>query len=203
MSARTQGSEIKRCRRINVIVVGASTGGPVALQALLEELPADFPIPIVIAQHMPALFTKSFSERLNAVCNMNVWEGRDGMTLSAGNVYLAPGGQQAEIKSTDSAMTLSICAQTQAGNAYKPSVDVLFGSAAKELGKRVLGIVLTGMGNDGRRGAEELKTAGAKIWTQSADTCVIPGMPNAVIKAGFSDASMSIPQIQTHLLKLR
>ncbi|WP_271271747.1 protein-glutamate methylesterase/protein-glutamine glutaminase [Aliamphritea hakodatensis] len=173
-----------------VVVIGSSTGGPAALQDILPSIPASFPYPILLVQHMPKTFTSVFAQRLNGICQINIKEAEDGDVLKPGHAYLAPGGSQmifepgrgdrVKVFPSDERVT------------YKPSVDVTFASAAKIHSKHVLGIVLTGMGADGAEGAKLLKQAGSHIWAQDQSTCTIFGMPKAVINAGVAD----------HILKL-
>lgn len=173
-----------------VVVIGSSTGGPAALQDILPSIPAGFPYPILLVQHMPKTFTSVFAQRLNGICQINIKEAEDGDVLKPGHAYLAPGGSQmifepgrgdrVKVFPSDERVT------------YKPSVDVTFASAAKIHSKHVLGIVLTGMGADGAEGAKLLKQAGSSIWAQDQSTCTIFGMPKAVINAGVAD----------HILKL-
>ncbi len=173
-----------------VVVIGSSTGGPAALQDILPSIPASFPYPILLVQHMPKTFTSVFAQRLNGICQINIKEAEDGDVLKPGHAYLAPGGSQmifepgrgdrVKVFPSDERVT------------YKPSVDVTFASAAKIHSKHVLGIVLTGMGADGAEGAKLLKQAGSHLWAQDQSTCTIFGMPKAVINAGVAD----------HILKL-
>jgi two-component system, chemotaxis family, protein-glutamate methylesterase/glutaminase len=174
-----------RLSGIELIVIGTSTGGPAALQTLFKTLSKDFRIPIVIIQHMPASFTKAFAERLNNISSMSVHEAVDGDRILPGNVYVAPGGMQLMIENRGSP-AIRIRESDERVN-YRPSVDIAFASAAKHFGARALGVILTGMGADGREGARLMKSAGANIWAQDEASCVIYGMPMAVIKAGYAD----------------
>lgn len=174
-----------RLTGIELIVIGTSTGGPAALQTLFKTLSTDFRIPIVIIQHMPASFTKAFAERLNNISSMSVHEAVDGDRILPGNVYVAPGGMQLMIENRGSP-AIRIRESDERIN-YRPSVDIAFASAAKHFGVRALGVILTGMGADGREGARLMKSAGANIWAQDEASCVIYGMPMAVIKAGYAD----------------
>ncbi|MCY0965127.1 protein-glutamate methylesterase/protein-glutamine glutaminase [Parathalassolituus penaei] len=179
-----------RLSGIELIMIGTSTGGPAALQTLFRSLAPDFRIPIVIIQHMPASFTKAFAERLNSISSMNVREAVEGDRIVAGNVYVAPGGMQLMLENRGSPV-IRIRESDERVN-YRPSVDIAFASAAKHFGSKTLGIVLTGMGADGREGARLLKSAGGHIWAQDEASCVIYGMPMAVIKAGFADDVLSL-----------
>lgn len=174
---------------VDILVIGASTGGPVALQKLLTKLPANLPVPVLIVQHMPASFTPAFAERLNSMCKVKVKHAQDGDYLKKGEVLLAPGGKQMIV--TGKGRQISII-EGDDRLTYKPSVDITFGSAAKSCPGKILGIVLTGMGADGREGCRLLKRSGCTVWTQTEKSCVIYGMPMAVDKAGFSDESVDI-----------
>ncbi|MDP3518776.1 MAG: chemotaxis response regulator protein-glutamate methylesterase [Pseudohongiella sp.] len=181
----------------DLVIIGASTGGPMALQEVLTKLPESFPLPILLVQHMPGTFTKAFAERLDKICKIRISEACDGDMLKAGHAYLAPGGKQMMI---DSRLPLRIkVIEGDVRLNYKPSLDVTFGSAARELSGRVLGIVLTGMGADGREGARMLKAQGATIWSQDEASSVIYGMPMAVAKAGLTDEVLSLTKIAPRL----
>ena len=203
---RTQANEPVRSRTstvtkikhpVDVLLIGASTGGPVAIQKVLAKLPKDFPLPILVVQHMPATFTPAFSERLNTLCAIKVKHAEDGDYLQPGLALIAPGakqllvlGSRPQVKIIEGDERLS----------YKPSVDITFGSAAKTFPGRALGVVLTGMGADGREGCRMLKQSGSTIYTQSQKTCVIYGMPMAVDKAGYSDASIDLELLGEQIL---
>lgn len=187
-----------RKRSYKLVAIGTSTGGPVALQRVLTQLPADFPAPLLLIQHMPGTFTKAFAERLDRLCRITVREAEDGDTLRPGLALLAPGGKQMML---DSRGVIRILPGDERLN-YKPSVDVTFGSAAKALLNQVLAIVLTGMGADGREGARMLKQAGSTIWAQDEASCVIYGMPMAVAKAGLADGVYDLDEIGRYLAEL-
>jgi len=191
--AAQSSSSIRTRKRVghpvDILLIGASTGGPVAIQKVLTRLPANFPMPVIVVQHMPATFTPAFAERLNSLCAITVKHAEEGDFLQPGVVLVAQGakqllitGQRPQVKIVEGDERLS----------YKPSVDVTFGSAAKAFPGRVLAVVLTGMGADGREGCRMLKQSGSTVYTQSQKTCVIYGMPMAVDKAGYSDASFDI-----------
>lgn len=189
ISARTERSP-------QLIVIGTSTGGPVALQQILTALPANLPVPMVVAQHMPAAFTGAFAERLNRLSQIQVKEACDGELLRPGTALIAPGGQQTLV---DARGVVRVLAGDERLN-FRPSVDVTFGSAARAYSGRVLGIVLTGMGTDGREGARLLKQGGSQVWTQDEASCVIYGMPMAVDRAGLSDASVPLAQVAQRIV---
>ncbi|WLG97319.1 chemotaxis response regulator protein-glutamate methylesterase [Pseudomonas sp. FP198] len=180
-----------------LVAIGTSTGGPVALQRVLTQLPANFPAPIVLIQHMPAAFTKAFAERLDKLCRISVKEAEDGDILRPGLALLAPGGKQMMI---DGRGAVKILPGDERLN-YKPCVDITFGSAAKSYGDKVLAVVLTGMGADGREGARLLKQGGSAIWAQDEASCVIYGMPMAIVKADLADAVYSLDDMGKHLVE--
>lgn len=180
-----------------LVAIGTSTGGPVALQRVLTQLPANFPAPIVLIQHMPAAFTKAFAERLDKLCRISVKEAEDGDILRPGLALLAPGGKQMMI---DGRGAVKILPGDERLN-YKPCVDITFGSAAKSYGDKVLAVVLTGMGADGREGARLLKQGGSAIWAQDEASCVIYGMPMAIVKADLADAIYGLDDIGRHLVE--
>ena len=186
-------------KKYQLTAIGTSTGGPVALQKILTKLPANYPHPIVLIQHMPATFTAAFASRLNSLCKIEVKEAEDGDILRPGVAYLAPGGKQMMIDGRPGSAKLRVIDGGERMN-YKPCVDVTFGSAAKIYSDRVLSMVLTGMGADGREGARMLKTAGSTIWAQDEESCVVYGMPQAVAKAGISTEDLPLDRIAERIL---
>ena len=182
----------RRGRR-DVVIIGASTGGPVALTDVLMSLPRNFGTPILLVQHMPENFTKAFAQRLDRQCEIRVREAADGDRLEPGLALLAPGGKQMLVEHHRDGARVKVLQESRV--TYKPSLDVTFGSAAKHYGTGVLGVVLTGMGSDGREGARMLKAAGAEIWTQDEASSVIYGMPMAVAKAGLTDRVLSLADV--------
>ena len=193
--ASTPASAAPKRKAYKLVAIGTSTGGPVALQRVLTQLPGNFPAPIVLVQHMPAAFTKAFAERLDKLCRISVKEAEDGDILRPGLALLAPGGKQMMI---DGRGAVRILPGDERLN-YKPCVDITFGSAAKSFGDKVLAVVLTGMGADGREGARMLKQGGSQVWAQDEASCVIYGMPMAIVKANLADAVYSLDDIGRHL----
>lgn len=181
-------------RSTKLVAIGTSTGGPVALQEVLTKLPADFPYPVILIQHMPGTFTPAFASRLNQLCQIEVKEAQDGDIIVPGHAYLAPGGRQMKIDNKSGKLLIRI-SESEPGQNYKPCVDTTFASAAQVLPGQVLAIVLTGMGADGREGARLLKQGGSVIWSQDEASCVVYGMPCAVAEAGLSDKVLSLSQI--------
>ena len=196
-ASHASSSPAPKRKAYKLVAIGTSTGGPVALQRVLTQLPASFPAPIVLIQHMPAAFTKAFAERLDKLCSISVKEAEDGDVLRPGLALLAPGGKQMMV---DSRGTIKILPGDERLN-YKPCVDITFGSAAKSYGDKVLAVVLTGMGADGREGARLLKQGGSHVWAQDEASCVIYGMPMAIVKADLADAVYSLDEIGKHLVE--
>ncbi|RLU02590.1 MAG: chemotaxis response regulator protein-glutamate methylesterase, partial [Ketobacter sp.] len=186
--------------RPKMILIGASTGGPVALQNILMALPANYPFPILLVQHMPGTFTSAFAERLNRLCKINVKEAADNDPIRPGTALLAPGGKQMLVDGKGQTVTIL---EGDDRIQYRPSVDITFGSAARAIRGKVLALVLTGMGSDGREGCKLLKRNGATVWTQNEQSCVVYGMPMAVATAGLSDAVIDIKDVGTILGELR
>lgn len=188
-------------RRFDVAVIGSSTGGPQALGKLLTALPANFPVPIVVVQHMPPLFTQHLANRLNQECALQVSEARAGDRPEPGRVLIAPGDFHLELvrRGTEVHVMLN---QSPPENSCRPAVDVLFRSAASVYGANGLGVVLTGMGQDGLRGSEAIVQSGGAVITQDQATSVVWGMPRAVAEAGIARAVLPLPNIPQELLKL-
>lgn len=187
-------------KKYKLLAIGTSTGGPVALQRILTQLPANYPHPILLVQHMPAAFTPAFATRLNGLCKINVKEAQSGDQLQAGCAYLAPGGMQMMLERGGSYGRIKVVAGSADMN-YKPCVDITFASASKLVGGDVLAVVLTGMGADGREGARMLKSAGATIWAQDEASCVVYGMPQAVASAGLSSQSIALDDMADAILR--
>ncbi|GLR63902.1 protein-glutamate methylesterase/protein-glutamine glutaminase [Marinospirillum insulare] len=185
-------------RHFSLLAIGTSTGGPMALQTVLTQLPANFPAPIVLIQHMPSTFTGAFAERLNSLCKISVREAKDGDQLRPGLALLAPGGMQMMVDRRNGG-TVRVFAGDERLN-YKPSVDVTFGSAAKVYPGKVLGVILTGMGSDGKEGARILKETGSVVWSQDEVSSVIYGMPMAIAKAGLADEIINLADISSKLI---
>jgi two-component system chemotaxis response regulator CheB len=183
-----------------LVVIGASTGGPVALQQILTSLPEDFPLPVLVAVHMPPAFTHTFADRLDGLCKVRVREAADGDLLRAGEVLVAPGGRQLLLTGRRGNGRVQIADVPD--QVYRPCVDLTFNAAAEVYGDAVLAVVLTGIGADGAKGAEVLKRYGAQVWSQNAASCVVYGMPQAVEKAGLSDQVLALDEIGPALRKV-
>jgi len=179
-----------------LLIIGSSTGGPVALAQIIPQLDASFSVPILIIQHMPDNFTRAFAERLGNQSQLSVKEAETGDVLAAGKVFVAPGGKQLIIDKNGA--TIKIIDGDDRVN-YKPCVDISFASAAQVFGGSVHALVLTGMGADGCEGAKLLKQKGASVWAQNEETCVVYGMPAAVVKADLADAVLPIGEFSSRL----
>ncbi len=187
-------------RKINVVTIGSSTGGPRALQNIICNLPKDFPVPILIAQHMPPSFTKPFAERLNQLSAIEVKEAENGESVRKGVVYIAPGkGHMSILRKKITETTISIT-ENKGEYIYKPSVDVLMLSAVENFSGHVLGVILTGLGNDGLKGMKEIKNSGGRTIAESEKTCVIFGMPKVVVEAGVADKVVPIDEIAGEII---
>lgn len=185
--------------RIDVVAIGSSTGGPNALTAVLKELPKSFPVPIVIVQHMPPVFTKHLANRLNQNCALEVVEASPGLDVRSGMVAIAPGDYHMIIHS-DGAGIRTQLNQMPPENSCRPSVDVLFRSVAENFGANALAVVLTGMGRDGKMGAEMIRDAGGRIFAQDEATSVVWGMPRAVAQSGLADEVLPLSQVAEQLV---
>jgi two-component system chemotaxis response regulator CheB len=182
-------------KKTSVVTIGCSTGGPKALQILLSKIPYNFPVPILIAQHMPANFTGPFAERLNNLSAIDVKEAEHGETIQKGTAYIAPGrGHMGVLRKKITETVISISENTNAYT-YRPSVDALISSVLESYSGRVLGVILTGLGNDGVKGMKEIKNKGGSTLVESEDSCVVYGMPKAVIQAGNADKILHIDDI--------
>jgi len=184
--------------KIDVIAVGCSTGGPDALATVLGSIPASLPVPIVVVQHMPPLFTKMFAERLDRTQAVTVHEATDGVKLLPGNVYIAPGDKHMMVV-RQGVDVLTKLTDEPPENSCRPAVDVLFRSVAKTYGASTLATILTGMGHDGRAGAAVLRGLGAELIAQDEATSVVWGMPGAVVEAGLATSVLPLSRIGAQL----
>lgn len=183
------------------LCIGVSTGGPAALATILPKLPRGLPVPIFIVQHMPPVFTKSMAFHLSQSTPFPVVEAVDGTIAQPGCVYVAPGGRQMKISKSSNRLEISIT-DDPAVNSCKPSVDYLFDSVAAECHGNVLAMILTGMGNDGLAGCKKLHANGAYIIAQSAETCVVYGMPRQIVEKNLADEIVPLPDIAQRLCQL-
>ncbi len=193
--AASNGKGILPKHPVEIVAIGTSTGGPSALQAVLPTLPGNFPVPVLVAQHMPPGFTGPLAQRLNGLCALNVKEGIHGEILKAGNVYVAQAGKQLQVQSKSGQLFLHIGEESPIPTLYRPSVDVMFLSLAKAVGKGTLGVVMTGMGSDGTKGMKELKALEGFAIAESEESCVVYGMPRSVVEAGLADRIVPLGEI--------
>jgi len=197
---RRKTVSIKKLGGIDLVAIGTSTGGPLALQNVLVNLPADFSKPIVMIQHMPATFTPAFAKRLDQLCKISVKEAEDGDKLQPGLALLAPGGKQMLVEGRAGNAVVRVI-DSEPSLTYKPSVDITFRSVNNVFPAKTLAIVLTGMGADGREGARVLKAQGSEIWAQDEESCVVYGMPAAIVDAGLADNILDIHDFASAIVK--
>jgi two-component system chemotaxis response regulator CheB len=183
--------------RVDVVAIGVSTGGPTALAELIPTLPATLPVPVLIVQHMPPMFTKILAERLDHKSAVTVVEAADGVRVSPGTVYVAPGDRHMEVASREHLRVYDGPHE----NSCRPSVDPMFRSVATHFGPHTLAIVMTGMGRDGLRGAEDVARAGGHLLVQDEDTSVVWGMPGFVSRAGLADAAVPLGALAGEVLR--
>jgi two-component system chemotaxis response regulator CheB len=183
-----------------VIAVGASTGGTDALQVFLQDMPLDCP-GIVIVQHMPEFFTRSFANRLNEICKITVKEAENGDSVIRGRALIAPGNHHMLLKRSGARYYVEV-KEGPLVNRHRPSVDVLFRSTARYAGKNAIGAIMTGMGDDGAKGLLEMKEAGASTIAQDEKSCIVFGMPNEAIKLGAADKVLPLDQIAGNVIKM-
>ena len=193
-------SALGRLSTEKIVFIGASTGGTEATKEVLTQLPPDCPA-IVITQHMPAGFTKSYAARLDGLCRISVAEARDGERILPGHAYIAPGGLQHLSVERSGANYIARLTESDPVNRHRPSVEVLFGSAARVVGPNALGIMLTGMGADGARAMKEMRDAGSYNLVQDEASCVVFGMPREAIAAGAAHEVLPLTQIAPRLIE--
>jgi two-component system, chemotaxis family, protein-glutamate methylesterase/glutaminase len=186
--------------QIDIVAIGTSTGGPNALAEIIPQLPASFPVPIVIVQHMPPIFTRRLAERLDGLTPLDVSEAQEGKKLAAGQIWIAPGDYHMIVVRSAGDVVLTMN-QRPPEQGCRPAVDVLFRSVAGMFGAHALGVVLTGMGADGRRGAQSIREAGGEVIVQDEATSVIWGMPGSVIAAGQADRILPLPLIAPEIVR--
>ena len=180
-----------RATQFDLVCIGSSTGGPPVLETILSALPATTRPPVVVAQHMPEIFTRSMAERLDKMCPLKVIHVEERETIESGHIYLARGGKHMQIHKTPAGKLEARIGTEPAEAVYRPSVDALFSSAAKATAARTLAVVLTGIGADGLKGGQELHETGGILLAQNQETCVVYGMPKSVTEAGITAASLS------------
>jgi two-component system chemotaxis response regulator CheB len=189
-----------RADAAEIVVIGISTGGPQALKHVIPALPADSRAPIAIVLHMPLGYTEMYARKLDEMSNLHVVEAGEGQTVEAGTVYVAPAGRHLTMRREGGRVVTHLDVRPL-DTPHRPSVDELFRSAAEVYGERALGIVMTGMGSDGRQGAAWIKARGGSILTQAEDSCVVYGMPRSVVEAGLSDEAVSLDHMAAAILE--
>jgi two-component system chemotaxis response regulator CheB len=177
---------------VDLVVIGISTGGPQALKRLIPQLPQDFPVPVVMVMHMPVGYTEMYAAKLNEQSQLEVREAAEGNEVRPGYVFLAAAGRHLTLKRDASGKVVTHLDAKPFDMLHRPSVDVLFKSAAEVYGNRVLGVVMTGMGSDGKEGAAWIKSQGGLVFTEAESSCVVYGMPSVVMEAGLSDKSIAL-----------
>jgi two-component system chemotaxis response regulator CheB len=203
--ARDPGPEVARpaarpaAQRAEVVVIGTSTGGPPALQAIIPRLPAQLGAPLLIVQHMPAGFTRSLAERLAQRSRLRVREAEEGDLLESGVVLIAPAGRHMKVRRRGAESRVWLDEEPRSA-LHRPAIDVLMASVAKLYGRRALGILLTGMGSDGVEGLRAIRAAGGRTLAESEETAVIYGMPKAAVEAGVVDQTVALPRIADEIL---
>ena len=187
--------------KADLVVLGVSTGGPQALRFLLPQFAADFPVPIAMVLHMPVGYTALFAEKLNEISHLYVAEAREGDVLVPGTALLAPAGRHLLIRRNAAGELVAHLSMQPIEKVHRPSVDVLFQSAAEILEGRVLAVVMTGMGDDGKQGAASVKARGGTVITEAEQSCIIYGMPRSVVEAGLSDAAIPLGEMAQSIIE--
>jgi two-component system chemotaxis response regulator CheB len=188
-------------KAVDIVVLGVSTGGPQALRSLIPRLPAELPVPLAIVLHMPVGYTELYAQKLNELSALDVFEAQDGLEIRSGAVFLAPGGRHFTVRRTPEGTVVAHLDVRPLDMPHRPSVDVLFQSAADVYASRVLGVVMTGMGSDGRDGSAWIKAKGGRILTEAEETCIVYGMPRSVVEAGLSDRVVELDGMAEAILE--
>jgi two-component system chemotaxis response regulator CheB len=191
---------VARADSADIVVIGISTGGPQGLKVVIPALPADCPVPIAMVLHMPLGYTEMYARKLDEISALSVKEAEEGDEITAGAVFLAPAGRHLTFR-RDGARVVAHLDLRPLDTPHRPAVDVLFQSAAEVYGGRTLGVVMTGMGSDGREGAAWIKARGGRILTEAEESCVVYGMPRSVVEAGLSDTSVPLEAMAPAILE--
>lgn len=201
LSARLSRSRVSVPQRVDVLAIGTSTGGPNALADMIPHLPEDLPVPGVLVQHMPPLFTRLLAERLDSRSALTIREAEPGVKLEPGHIWIAPGNYHMTVsrKGTDVVLALN---QDPPENSCRPAVDVLFRSVASTYGAHTLAVVMTGMGSDGTLGARNIREAGGQILVQDEATSVVWGMPGSIVSGGLADQVRPLSEIAPEIVRL-
>jgi len=198
----SSSGRLAKDRRVDLVAIGISTGGPQALRRMIPLFPKDFPAPIAIVLHMPVGYTALYAEQLNEICALEVKEAADGDLLDPGVVLLAQAGRHLTVERTSRGSVVAKLSVHPIDKLHRPSVDVLFRSAADIYGARTLGVVMTGMGDDGKEGAGCIKASGGTILTEAQESCVIYGMPRSVVEASLSDSAVPLDSMAQTIINL-
>ena len=185
----------------DLIVLGVSTGGPQALKAVIPRLPASLPVPLLVVLHMPVGYTALYAQKLNDLSALTVTEARDGVEVLPGSVLIAPAGRHLTLRRNGDGQVVTHLDVKPLDTPHRPSVDVLFQSAVDVYGGRVLGVVMTGMGADGREGSAWIKARGGTVLTEAEETCVVYGMPRSIVEAGLSDRAVTLDRMADAILE--
>jgi len=191
-STREPEPKVPGSNSVDIVVIGISTGGPQALKRLIPQLPEDFPVPVLMVMHMPVGYTEMYAAKLNEQSRLEVREAAEGDEVKPGRVFLAPAGRHLSLKRDAGGKVVTHLDAKPFDTLHRPAVDVLFQSVAEVYGNRVLGVVMTGMGSDGKQGAAWIKAQGGLIFTEAESSCVVYGMPGVVMEAGLSDKSVAL-----------
>ena len=187
---------------VDVVVLGISTGGPQALRYLVPQLPEDFAVPLVVVMHMPVGYTEMYAKRLNELTKLDFHEAQDNETLNPGTGLLAPERRHISFRRSENGSVTTHLDSRPFDTTHRPSVDVLFKSASEVFGPRVLAILMTGMGNDGKEGAAWIKAKGGTVYTESEDSCIVYGMPRSAVEAGLSDKSVTLSDMAQAIMEI-
>lgn len=200
--ASQPATKIPGSHSVDLVVIGISTGGPQALKRLIPQLPADFPVPVAMVMHMPVGYTEMYAAKLNELSPLDVKEAAEGDEIKPGRVFLAAAGRHLTLRRGANGRVVTHLDARPFSMLHRPSVDVLFQSAAEVYGNRVLGVVMTGMGSDGKEGAAWIKSQGGLIFTEAESSCVVYGMPGTVVEAGLSDKSIALENMARAIMEV-
>ena len=189
------GSPQIQAANADIVVMGISTGGPQALRFLIPQFPKEFPVPIAVVLHMPLGYTQPYAQKLDEISRLQVKEAKENDAFLPGTVFIAPAGRHLLVRRAGHGDARAQLSLQPFETAHRPAVDILFQSAAEVYGKRVIGVVMTGMGSDGRQGAAWIKAQGGTVLTEAEESCVIYGMPRSVVEAGLSDGAIPLNQM--------
>lgn len=202
MAPGIASESVRRAKGIDAIVIGISTGGPQGLKYLIPQFAEDFPVPIAVVLHIPVGYTEMYAAKLDELSRLKVIEAKEGDPLRPGVVMIAPAGRHLTFRRNADRSVVAHLDARPSDTLHRPSVDILFESAAEIFRDRTLGIVMTGMGSDGRRGASCIKQQGGRIYTEAEETCVVYGMPATVVEAGLSDRSIRLDRLAEAILEV-